>query len=172
MKVVTQLGNQAFKLTKDRFVKLLSMEDLNVIKAISPNIEYILKHYWSEESVRSGNQMDDILRAIVIKERQLASSKQLDWRAHHDILKSFDYFCDYFDSDLVFDICIPVLFKILDEVIIHIIIIIWSEGLTNVDKPIELPCSYKTIVNQNTCIKLKENQKVRTKRSNLKTTNR
>ncbi|KAL5036572.1 hypothetical protein BDV3_005775 [Batrachochytrium dendrobatidis] len=113
--IVNQLGVSAFKLTKNWLVKLLTTDCIQVVQAILPNLEAILKVYIQDEAARGPNQMDDIFITIMQHEKTHAENHFLTWRTHHDILAIYRIFPDYFDSDLIFETCIPSLFKLLAE---------------------------------------------------------
>eukprot|EP00842_Homolaphlyctis_polyrhiza_P001898 jgi/Hompol1/2709/HPOL_003014-RA len=113
--VVIQLHNAAFKLTKDRLVRTLASDVIQIVQAILPNIEVILKTFLLDDAAKAPNQLDDIFMTLVQRERDISSASSLAWRTHLDILSAFRLFPDYFDSDAVFEQCVPPLFKILSE---------------------------------------------------------
>ncbi|KAI8923759.1 armadillo-type protein [Entophlyctis helioformis] len=115
--VATQLGPGAFRLTKDRVLKLILSEDMRIVESVAANLEPILKAFSQDETARANNQYDDVLAAVAQKERECTSSSThvLNWRAHHCILSSYRLFPDYFDSDSVYEQCVPALLKVLTE---------------------------------------------------------
>ncbi|KAH6602287.1 hypothetical protein BASA61_001272 [Batrachochytrium salamandrivorans] len=108
-----ELGVNAFKKTKEHLIKLATTENIQILQTVLTHIETILKVYASDETSKGTIQLDGLLVAIVNHERIHASTHILKWRVHYDILLSYKLFPDYFDSDLIFEQCVPSLFKIL-----------------------------------------------------------
>ncbi|KAJ3321167.1 Serine/threonine-protein phosphatase 4 regulatory subunit 4 [Blyttiomyces sp. JEL0837] len=58
---------------------------------------------------------DEYLFMILRRERECAADQACPWRVYHELIKQFEYFPSFFDSDNLNDHAIPLLFKLLSE---------------------------------------------------------
>ncbi|KAJ3343035.1 Serine/threonine-protein phosphatase 4 regulatory subunit 4 [Gonapodya sp. JEL0774] len=121
--VATLLAKDAGRLLRPVFLRLISDPVPDIAQTLYPHIDRILTRLSSNEpgqrDLSAVHQMDDLLFAILRRERDSAANIA-NWRSHHELLKQFANFPDYFDSDQLVMHCLPVLVKMLSETVFEI----------------------------------------------------
>ncbi|KAI8612160.1 armadillo-type protein [Chytriomyces sp. MP71] len=115
--IVEILDRQSQYLLRNVFIRMLTDSEVDVYEPLFKNLNLILKGFALDESARRTAQFDELLFSVLRKEREYASnaSNKLVWRIHHDLLKQFKFFIDYFDSEYIHDQCVPLLLKLLSD---------------------------------------------------------
>ncbi|KAI8916344.1 armadillo-type protein [Gorgonomyces haynaldii] len=106
------LKTHSFKALKETYVKILRSNDEQSLMYIFGNFETLLKHFVSDESVKSG--YDLLLGSLVQLERD-AQTECSQWRLRLSIIKAFGLLPDFIDTDRVYEECVPVLIRALGD---------------------------------------------------------
>lgn len=114
--VATLLGKRSYICLRTAFNRLIVDKDLEVANQIIGNTDAVLHQFVKDEGCRSEARFCDILFLILKRERECARDPSLNWRLHHLLLKQFERFPDYFDTDVLYDHCIPTLFELVTDV--------------------------------------------------------
>ncbi|TPX36529.1 hypothetical protein SmJEL517_g01370 [Synchytrium microbalum] len=126
--VAIVLGDRAFTWLRAAVSSLVGEQDITVFQCFVKSLDTILEQFSFDEDAKRNPQYDELLYAIIRRERDCATHRKWGWRTHLDMLRQWKHFSEYFESESVHDHCVPVLFKILSD---NVVIPIKEQALEN-----------------------------------------
>jgi hypothetical protein len=94
---------------------LLNSTNEIITEILFEHMDKILTCFYSEENSKVQLFLDVVLAKILENRKQYDEIPTIRWRQHKNVLNSFKVFPLIFDSEVVYEQCVPVLLKILSD---------------------------------------------------------
>ncbi|TPX35394.1 hypothetical protein SeMB42_g07189 [Synchytrium endobioticum] len=122
------LGDRAYTWLRSPVTSMMAETDVTVLSAVVKSLDTTLEQFSFDDDAKRSTTYDELLYAILRRERDCATHQKWGWRLHLNLLQQMRNFSEYFESDLVHDHCVPVLVKLLTE---NVVIPVKEQALEN-----------------------------------------
>lgn len=110
------LGPSSYRFLRSIFLKIIGDDDIKVFDKLLPNMDVIFRCFLMDNTVRVGSPfVDELLFVLLKKERECMAAPKFPWRTYHKLIEQFKFFTEFFESNLLQEQCVPLLFKLLTE---------------------------------------------------------
>ncbi|KAI9224885.1 armadillo-type protein [Blastocladiella britannica] len=106
------LRGSCYQLLRPTFFALFAEQE-PVFAVVLANMNDSVQHFMQDETFKRGTDMNDLLFILFRRLRDLISKAK--WQLAFQFLQESQHFHEYFDPDQVYDVCVPVLLRIISE---------------------------------------------------------
>ncbi|KAJ3410634.1 Serine/threonine-protein phosphatase 4 regulatory subunit 4 [Chytridiales sp. JEL 0842] len=113
--IAKTLRKKSYMYLRSVFLRLIHDSEVTVYQVIFDHTHDILLNFSYDEQAKRTSNFDELLFTLLRLEREYAADPTIEWRVHFSLIKQFQHFHMYFDSDHLFHQCVPILFKVLTD---------------------------------------------------------